>query len=85
MRVVAPDDPRHGGRNHTASMLLRGGYKVARQRVIDDFERTYMVNLLEQYTTLAAMSRVSGVSSQQLRMLMEKHSLTFTARAGGPR
>ena len=86
MRVVAPGHLRHGGRNHTDSMLLRGGYKVARQRVIDDFERTYMVNLLEQYTTLAAMSRVSGVSTQQLRMLLEKHGLTFTARAAvGPR
>ena len=66
-------------------MLLRGGYKVARQRVIDEFERTYLIDLLGQYTTLAAMSRVSGVSTQQLRMLLEKHSLTFTARAAGPR
>ena len=67
-------------------MLLRGGYKVARQRVIDDFERAYLVDLLARYTTLAAMSRVSGVSTQQLRMLLEKHSLTFTARAAaGPR
>lgn len=66
-------------------MLFRGGYKLARQRVIDEFERTYLVNLLEQYNTLAAMSRVSGVSTQQLRMLLEKHGLTFTARAAVPR
>lgn len=67
-------------------MLFRGGYKIARQRVIDEFERSYLVDLLEYCTTLAAMSRVSGVSTQQLRMLLEKHGLALTSRAAaGPR
>ena len=70
-------------------MLLRGGYKVARQRVVDDFERSYMLELLAYCTTLAAMSRVSGLSTQQLKMLLEKHSLdahgSSARAAAGPR
>ncbi len=67
-------------------MLLRGGYKNARQRVIDDFERTYMLVLVERFNTLAAMSRASGMSSQQVRALLDKHGLTvINARAAGPR
>ncbi len=67
-------------------MLLRGGYKVARQRVIDEFERTYMLGLLDRFTTLAAMSRASGMSTQQVRALLEKHGLVFvSARAAVPR
>ena len=67
-------------------MLYRGGYKVARQRVIDDFERSYLLTLLAHCGTLAAMSRASGVSTQQLKMLLEKHNLALSApAAGGPR
>jgi len=67
-------------------MLLRGGFKYARQRVIDELERTYMLGLLERFNTLAAMSRASGMSSQQVRALLEKHGLTvISARAAGPR
>jgi hypothetical protein len=70
-------------------MLLRGGYKVARQRAVDDFERSYLVGLIAYCTTLAAMSRVSGLSTQQLRMLLEKHDLDPGApsarAAAGPR
>jgi hypothetical protein len=67
-------------------MLLRGGYKNARQRVIDELERTYMLGLVERFDTLAAMSRASGMSTQQVRALLDKHGLTFvSARAAGPR
>ena len=70
-------------------MLLRGGYKVARQRAVDAFERSYMVGLIAYCTTLAAMSRVSGLSTQQLKMLLEKHDLdprgSSAQAAAGPR
>jgi hypothetical protein len=69
-------------------MLLRGGYKVARQRVIDDFERTYMLGLVDRFPTLAAMSRASGMSTQQVRFLLDKHGLTVArviGRAAAPR
>jgi hypothetical protein len=56
-------------------MLLRGGYKVARQRVIDEFERDYLRGLVQRFPSLAAMSRASGMSSQQVRALLEKHGL----------
>jgi hypothetical protein len=66
-------------------MLLRGGYKVARQRVIDEFERTYMLGLIDRYPTLAAMSRASGMSTQQVRFLLDKHGLAVIARSAVPR
>ncbi len=73
-------------------MFLRGGYKVARQRAVDDFERAYLVGLIAWCTTLAAMSRVSGLSTQQLKMLLAKHDLdprgpraTSAQAAAGPR
>lgn len=70
-------------------MFLRGGYKVARQRAVDDFERSYLVGLIAWCTTLAEMSRVSGLSTQQLKMLLAKHDLDpgqpSARAAAGPR
>jgi hypothetical protein len=67
-------------------MLLRGGYKAARQRVIDEFERTYLEGLVDHFPSLAAMSRASGMSPQQVRALLEKHGLrVLSERAAEPR
>ena len=56
-------------------MLLRGGFKVAKQRVLAEFERTYLSDLVARYPSLAAMSRASGVSPPQLRVLLDKYGL----------
>jgi hypothetical protein len=71
-------------------MLLRGGFKVAKQRVLAEFERTYLADLVASYPSLAAMSRASGISTPQLRALLEKHGLwrrsdALTALRAGPR
>lgn len=56
-------------------MLLRGGFKLAKQRVVAEFERTYLADLVARYPSLAAMSRASGITAQQLRVLLDKHGL----------
>ena len=71
-------------------MLVLGGFKAAKQRVLDDFERSYMLDLVGRYSSLAAMSRVSGISPQQLRALLDKHGLprpngNVSAVRAGPR
>lgn len=67
-------------------MLLRGGFKVAKQRVLAEFERTYLSDLVSRYPSLAAMARASGVSAPQLRQLLDKHGLYRRGGAisGGP-
>lgn len=57
-------------------MLLRGGFKLAKQRVLAGFERSYLLDLVARYPSLAAMSRASGVSPQRLRALLDKHGLS---------
>ena len=56
-------------------MLLRGGFKLAKQRMLAEFERSYLLDLVDRHPSLAAMRRASGMSAQQLRLLLDKHGL----------
>jgi hypothetical protein len=65
-------------------------YREARQAAIDRFERDYLVELLrESGSSVAAMSRLSGLSRKYVRVLLLRHDLrdqvsTSESRLQGP-
>lgn len=56
-------------------------FKQAKQRLLDRFERTYLVAQLEaHHMNVSATSRSIGMSRKHLRELMEKHGLALERR-----
>ena len=51
-------------------------FKEVKRETVDQFERDYLLELLQQTrSSLAAMSRASGLSRKYLRILLRKHDL----------
>lgn len=59
-------------------------FRQARRRILESFERVYLLQILEHHTTLAAMSRASGVTRKHLRNLLLKYGLRDRARGQLP-
>ena len=53
----------------------RGPFKPAKRNVIDRFELAYLSGLVYSHSTLAEMSRRSGLSVHHLRNLLRRHRL----------
>jgi hypothetical protein len=60
------------------------GFKDARRKVLESFERDYLLRVLEHHTTIAAMSRASGVTRKHLRRLLCKYGLRDRAHGQLP-
>ena len=59
-------------------------FKAAKRETVDQFERDYLLELLSQTrSSLAAMSRASGLSRKYLRILLRKHDLRDQVGTGG--
>ena len=59
-------------------------FKEAKRETVDQFERNYLLELLEQTrSSLAAMSRASGLFRKYLRILLRKHDLRDQVGTGG--
>jgi DNA-binding NtrC family response regulator len=51
-------------------------FKEAKRETVDQFERAYLLELLQETrSSLAAMSRASGLSRKYIRILLRKHDL----------
>lgn len=58
-------------------------FKEAKRETVDSFERAYLLELLQQTrSSLAAMSRASGLSRKYLRILLRKHDLRDQVGSG---
>lgn len=58
------------------SFNLKEGFKEARTRLIEDFEKTYIISLLELYKgNLSAASRHSGIYRKDLWRKMKKYGI----------
>jgi hypothetical protein len=69
---------------HSITVPSRETFKDARRRALESFERVYLLQILEHHTTLAAMSRASGVTRKHLRNLLLKYGLRDRARGQVP-
>ena len=59
-------------------------FKEVKRETVDQFEREYLLELLQQTrSSLAAMSRASGLSRKYLRILLRKHDLRDQVGTGG--
>ena len=51
-------------------------FKDVKREILDEFERRYLLNLLERHDcNLSAAERASGLSRRHLRALIRKHGL----------
>ena len=56
-------------------LLMRRPFKAVKRELLDEFERRYLVQLLEQHACdLSAVSRSSGWSRRQVFALIRKHN-----------
>jgi len=60
------------------------GFKQARRKVLESFERDYLLRVLEHHTTIASASRACGVTRKHLRQLLFKYGLRERARGQLP-
>ena len=67
--------------HHDPARDTQDGFKEARRRVLESFERTYLIELTARYDTIAAMSRACGVTRKHIRSLLIKYGLRDPASA----
>lgn len=48
-------------------------FKDLKRQIVDEFERVYLLHLLDQRSNLTAAMRSSGLSRRHLRTLLRKH------------
>ena len=66
---------------HRSEILTHGGLKVAKERMVAQFEREYLVKLLERNNqNISQVAREAGIDRRHVYRLLKKYDLEESAR-----
>ncbi len=76
--ALMSDSPAHDDRDQPAGerpprLDTSRPFKDLKRQLVDEFERTYLLHLLDEQNNLTAAMRSSGLSRRHLRTLLRKH------------
>lgn len=69
----SPDDHDAEDRVDVARLDTSRPFKDLKRQIVDEFERVYLLHLLDKRSNLTAAMRSSGLSRRHLRTLLRKH------------